>query len=73
MKVKLAGRSALVQIVPSTQQITAHAGLVLVRELVAALGLPELLDQVTVKKRSRGYSPSQQVLALCETLIAGGE
>jgi hypothetical protein len=71
--VKVAGRSALVQVVPSTQEITAHAGLVLVRELAAALGLPELLDAITVKKRRRGYAPSQQALALCETLIAGGE
>jgi len=73
LKVKVAGRSALVRVVPSTQQITAHAGLVLVRELAGALGLPELLDTITVKKRRRGYSPSQQALALCETLIAGGE
>ncbi len=73
MTVKVAGWSALVQIAPSTQQITAHAGLVLVRELAAALGVVELLDRVTVKKRARGYSPSQQALALCETLIAGGE
>jgi len=70
---KLAGRSAPVQITASTQQITAHAGLVLVRELTTRLGLPELLDQVTVKERRRGYPPSQQVLALCETLIAGGD
>jgi hypothetical protein len=28
---------------------------------------------VTVKKRNRGYSASQAVLGLCETLIAGGE
>jgi hypothetical protein len=73
LKVKLAGRSAVVQVAASTQQMTAHAGLVLVRELATALGLPELLDAVTVKKRARGYSPSQQALALCETLIAGGE
>jgi Transposase DDE domain group 1 len=73
LRVKLAGRSALVQIAPSSQQMTAQAGLVLVRELADALGVPELLDEVTVKKRRRGYSPSQQVLALCETLIAGGE
>jgi hypothetical protein len=71
--VKLAGRSALVRVASSTQQITAHAGLVLVRELAESLGVAGLLDQVTVKKRARGYSPSQQVLALCETLIAGGE
>jgi DDE family transposase len=73
LKVKLAARSALVQVAPSTQQITAHAGLVLVRELAAALGTAELLDGLTVKKRARGYSPAEQVLALCELLIAGGE
>ena len=73
MRVKLAGRSALVQIAPSSQEITAHAGLVLVRELTSVLGVAELLDQMTVKKRARGYSPAQQALALCETLIAGGE
>jgi hypothetical protein len=71
--VKLAGRSALVQVAPSRQAITAHAGLVLVRELAGVLGVAGLLDAVTVKKRARGYSPSQQALALCETLIAGGE
>lgn len=69
----VAGRSALVQVAPSSQQITAHAGLVLVRELAEALAVAALLDGVTVKKRRRGYSPSQQMLALCETLIAGGE
>ncbi len=62
---EVAGRSAPIQIAPSSQQITAHAGLVLVRELAEALGLPELLDAVTVKKRRRGYSPSQAILALC--------
>jgi hypothetical protein len=73
LKVKLARRSALVRVVASSQQITSHAGLVLVRELAEALGLPGLLDELTVKKRQRGYAPSQSVLALCETLIAGGE
>lgn len=73
MKVKVTGRSALVQVAPSSQQITAHAGLLLVRELAERLGLPKLLDTITVKKRRRGYSPAQQALALCEMLIAGGE
>ena len=73
MKVKVAGRSALVQIAPSSQQITSHAGLVLVRALAEHLGLPELLDEITVKKRRRGYTPAQAILALCETLIAGGD
>lgn len=73
MKVKVTERSALVQIAASSQQITAHAGLVLVRELAGRLGVAELLDRVTVKKRKRGYSPSQAMLALCETLVAGGD
>lgn len=73
MKVKLARRSALVRLAPSSQQITSHGGLVLIRELAEALGVPELLAQITVKKRRRGYSPTQAILALCETLIAGGE
>jgi hypothetical protein len=73
LKVKVTERSALVQVAASSQQITAHAGLVLVRELASRLGVAELVDRVTVKKRSRGYSPSQSILALVETLIAGGE
>lgn len=73
MKVKLTERSAMVQVAASTQQLTSHAGLVLVRELAGRLGVGELLNRVTVKKRRRGYPPAQAILGLCETLIAGGE
>ena len=73
MRVKVTERSALVQVAASTQQLTSHAGLVLVRELADRLGVGELLNRVTVKKRSRGYLPAQAILGLCETLIAGGE
>ena len=71
--VKVTGRSALVRVAASSQQLTSHAGLVLVRELADRLGVAGLLDRVTVKKRRRGYLPSQVILGLCETLIAGGE
>ncbi len=73
MKVKVTERSELVQVVRSTQRVTAQAGLVLVRELAERLGVGELLDRLTVKQRRRGYSPAQAILSLCETLIAGGE
>lgn len=73
MRVKVTEQSALVQVAASTQQLTSHAGLVLVRELAGRLGVGELLNRVAVKKRSRGYSPAQAILGLCETLIAGGE
>jgi len=63
----------MVRVAASTQQLTSHAGLVLVGGLAGRLGVAELLDRVTVKKRNRGYSPSQAILGLCETLIAGGE
>ena len=62
----------MVLVAASTQQLTSHGGLVLVRELASRLGVGELLDRVTVKKRGRGYSPAQAILGLCETLIAGG-
>lgn len=73
MKVKVTERSALVRVAASTQELTSHAGLVLVRELAGRLGVGELLDRVAVKRRNRGYSPAQAILGLCETLIAGGE
>ena len=73
MRVKVTGRSALVRVAASTQRLTSYGGLVLVRELAGRVGVGELLDRVTVKKRSRGYSPAQAILGLCETLIAGGE
>jgi hypothetical protein len=63
----------LVRVAVSSQQLTAHAGLVLVRELVTRLGVAELLDRVTVKRRRRGYLPSQAILGFAEMLIAGGE
>jgi len=72
LEVTVTGRSALVRVEASSQQITAHARLVLVRELADRLRLSELLDAITVKKRAaRGSSPAQAMLALCETLIAG--
>ena len=37
----------------------------------AQLGVGELLDRVTVKRRKRGYSSAQAILALCETLTNG--
>jgi hypothetical protein len=53
--------------------MTAHAGLVLVRELASRLGVGELLDRLTVKRRRRGFSPAESVMAIVETLVAGGD
>jgi hypothetical protein len=60
--VKVTERPALVEIAPSSQQMTAHAGLVLVLELAATLALPELLDggpfaHVPIRNRGKCGTP----------------
>jgi len=45
----------------------------LVRELAARLGVGGLLDRLTVKRRRRGFLPAQAVMAIVETLAAGGD
>jgi hypothetical protein len=70
--VKVTAGPARVEVVRSSQGITAHSGLVLVRELAVRLGVCELLDRLTVKRRRRGFSPAQAVMAIVETLAAGG-
>lgn len=53
--------------------LTAHAGLVLLRDFIDKLALPQLLDaQVTVKQRQRGYPESENILSLCWNAILGG-
>jgi Transposase DDE domain group 1 len=71
--VKVTAGPARVEVRRSSQEITAHAGLVLVRELAAGLGLGELLDRLTVKRRRRGFSPARAAMAIVETLAAGGD
>jgi Transposase DDE domain group 1 len=73
LRVKVTAAPERIQVERSSQEITAHSGLVLIRELTARLGVAALLDRLTVKRRKRGYSPAQAALAICETLIAGGD
>ena len=54
--------------------LSSHAGIVLIKEFTDRLGLPLLLDsQLRVKKRERGYTESESILALCWNLILGGD
>jgi hypothetical protein len=55
------------------QTLTAKAGIVLLREFVAQIGLPELIDaELHLKQRERGYPESENVLSLCWNAILGG-
>ena len=54
--------------------LTAHAGLVLLRDFVDKLGLAALLDaELEVKERERGYPESENILSLCWNAILGGD
>lgn len=55
------------------QTLTGKAGVVLLREFVARIGLPELIDaELHLKQRARGYPESENVLSLCWNAILGG-
>jgi len=55
------------------QTLTGKAGAVLLREFVAQIGLPELIDaELDLKQRARGYPESENVLSLCWNAILGG-
>jgi hypothetical protein len=56
------------------EQLTSHAGVVLVHELATRLGVERLVDEeLQVKRRERGYSEGQAIGALAHNLLLGGE
>jgi hypothetical protein len=55
------------------QTLTGKAGVVLMRDFIQRLQLPELIDtELNVKARERGYPESENVLSLCWNAILGG-
>jgi Transposase DDE domain group 1 len=56
------------------EQLTSHAGVVLVHELAERLGVEHLVDEeLQVKQRERGYPEGQAIGALVHNLLLGGE
>ena len=56
------------------EQLTSHAGVVLVHELATRLGVEQLVDEeLQVKQRERGYTEGQAIGALVQNLLLGGE
>jgi hypothetical protein len=55
--------------------LTPAAGLVVVAEVVRALGVVGAIDQQVgpIKRRRRGLGPGQLLVGLAETLLAGGD
>jgi hypothetical protein len=56
------------------EQLTSHAGIVLVDELAQQLGVEQIVDEeLQVKQRERGYSEGQAIGGLVYNLLLGGE
>jgi len=56
------------------EQLTSHAGTVLLHDFVQRLGMEKLLDEeLPVKTRERGYGESEAIKGLVYNLILGGE
>ena len=74
MKTKIIGKAFKFNIYFDDVTLTAHAGVVLLRDFVEKLGVPELIDaEVKVKERERGYAESENILSLCWNAILGGD
>jgi Transposase DDE domain group 1 len=55
------------------ERLTAHAGIVLVRDFIERLGVPQVLDDnLHLKQRERGYPESENILSLCWNSLLGG-
>jgi hypothetical protein len=56
------------------EQLSSHAGVVLVHELATRLGVEQIVDEeLQVKQRERGYTEGQAIGALVQNLLLGGE
>lgn len=70
----LLGKAANFHVCLRDDQLTAHAGIVLLRDFIEKLGVPQLLDeQIQVKARERGYPESENILSLCWNSLLGGD
>jgi len=55
-------------------EVTAHAGLVVVKETIQALGLDAILDQeLPSKSRANGFTDAEKVQSIVLLMAAGGE
>jgi Transposase DDE domain group 1 len=73
-KQKVIGKVGKFNIGFRPEQLTSHAGTVLVHDFAQRVGVAELLDQeLHVKRRKRGYEESEAIKGLIYNMIVGGE
>lgn len=73
MNTTVLGRACQFTICTRDERLTAHAGIVLLRDFVERLGVATVLDEhLHLKQRERGYPESENVLSLCWNSLLGG-
>ena len=71
---KVVGKVGEFNICFRAEQLTSHAGVVLLHDFAQRLGVEEVLDEeLQVKTRERGYREGQAIKGLVSNLILGGE
>ena len=71
---KVVGKVGKFNICLRPEQLTSHAGTVLVHDFAQRLGVAEVLDEeLHVKTRERGYEESEAIRGLVYNVILGGE
>jgi DDE family transposase len=71
---KVVGKVGKFNICFRREQLTSHAGTVLLRDFAQRLGVERVLDEeLRVKARERGYGEGQAIGGLVYNLILGGE
>lgn len=73
MNTTILGQAGKFQVCVRTDRLTAHAGIVLLRDFIARLGVPQVLDDnLHLKQRERGSPESENILSLCWNSLLGG-
>ena len=71
---KVVGKVGKFNICFRREQLTSHAGTVLLHDFAQRLGVAELVDaELQVKTRERGYGESEAIKGLVYNMILGGE
>jgi hypothetical protein len=71
---KVVGKVGKFNICFRKEQLTSHAGTVLLQDFAQRLGVERVLDEeLQVKRRERGYGEGQAIGGLVYNLLVGGE
>jgi len=73
-KGKVIGKAGKFNICFRNDQLSSHAGMILIKEFAEQIGVEKIIEEeLAVKSRERGYSEGESVMGLAYNMIIGGE